>query len=132
MKQAQITEKYIQLSFNSYISNDEFFPLKSLLALQTRTSFFLEIVKAKRGCALCTNVPYTTVITIELNLQQANDNTYTEAKLPKSQLYDLFCCCIFAYFYVFIPRCASEKTNVLPYKSYNYIQSAKLPQTNIG
>ena len=62
MKHAQRTEKYIRLIFNSYISDGNFF--KSPCALQTRTSFFLEIFKAKRGCALCTNVHYTTLNTV--------------------------------------------------------------------
>ena len=50
MKHAQRTEKYIRLIFNSYISDGDFF--RSPCALWTRTSFFLEIFKAKRGCAL--------------------------------------------------------------------------------
>ena len=49
MKHAQRTEKYIRLIFNSYISD---------------TSFFLEIFKAKRGCALCTNAHYVTLNTV--------------------------------------------------------------------
>ena len=62
MKHAQRTEKYIRLIFNSYISDGDF--LKSPCALQTRTSFFLEIFKAKRGCALCTNAHYSTLNTV--------------------------------------------------------------------
>ena len=51
MKHAQKTEKYIRLIFNSYISDDDFFQ-KSIRIIDTN-SFFLEIFKAKRGCALC-------------------------------------------------------------------------------
>ena len=51
MKHAQRTEKYRRLIFNSYISDDDFFQ-KSMRIIDTNY-FFLEIFKAKRGCALC-------------------------------------------------------------------------------
>ena len=35
MKNAQITEKYIRLSFNSYISDDDFFSQKSTRIIDT-------------------------------------------------------------------------------------------------
>ena len=66
MKHAQRTEKYKRLIFNSYISDDDFF--KSPYALHTRTIFFLEIFKAKRGCALCTNAHYETLNTVMLEM----------------------------------------------------------------
>ena len=64
MKHAQGTEKYIRLIFNSNISEADFF--LNPCALQSRTIFFLEIFKAKRGCTLCTNAHYTTLNTVYL------------------------------------------------------------------
>ena len=61
-KHAQRTEKYIRLIFNSYISDDYFFQ-KYMRSIDTNY-FFLEIFKAKRGCALCTNAHYATLNTV--------------------------------------------------------------------
>jgi hypothetical protein len=49
VKHSQRTEKYIRLTFNSYISEDD---------------FFLEIFKASRGFPFCTNAPYATLMTV--------------------------------------------------------------------
>ena len=62
MKHAQRTEKYIRLIFNSFISDDDFCQ-KSMRIIDTNY-FFLEIFKAKRGCALCTNAHYATLNTV--------------------------------------------------------------------
>ena len=85
MKHAQRTEKYIRLIFNSYISEGDFF--KSPCALLTRTNFFLEIFKAKRGCALCNNAHYTTLNTVFIirsNRNGRTDNTMIKRKKDKS------------------------------------------------
>ena len=65
MKNAQITEKYIRLTFNSYISDDDFFSSKVYAHYRHELAFFLRFSRPRRGA------PYPTVITVLVDISIA-------------------------------------------------------------